>query len=53
METPPKLPNLTAQEKLDAIYEFKLRLFQGLVECNPNLINDPNVIEVVNNEPQS
>jgi hypothetical protein len=31
METRPELPKLTAQEKLDAVYEFKMRLFRGLV----------------------
>jgi hypothetical protein len=27
----PQLPKLSAQEKLDAVYEFKMRLFRGLV----------------------
>lgn len=38
---PPEMPKLTAQEKLDAVYEFKLRLFQGLVAFSPSLAIDP------------
>lgn len=30
-ETSPGLPKLTPQEKLDAVYEFKMNLFRGLV----------------------
>lgn len=27
----PEQPKLTAQEKLDAVYDFKMRLFRGLM----------------------
>lgn len=43
---PQGLPKLTAQEKLDIIYEANLNLFRSLIAFNPNLAKDPNEFEV-------
>lgn len=47
-EMPPTLPKLTAQEKLDIIYEANLALFRNLVSFNPNLAKDPSEVELGN-----
>lgn len=47
----PELRKLTAQEKLDLIYEINLRLFQDTVQQRmPHLGRDPNAWEIVSHE---
>jgi hypothetical protein len=45
MEQPPK-PKLSAQERLDALYELKMAVWTGQVALNPQLTKDPDLIKI-------